>query len=117
MDKRLIAVVVMTLSSGIGEPASACAVPNAPAKVVHLAKPNYPMLAMQVGAHGTFDVAVALDALGHVTSASVRGKHPYAGLDVDAIAAAKASTYAPARHACKPIASHLTVPIVFSLPT
>jgi hypothetical protein len=92
---------------------SACAVPDAPPRVVHLVQPGYDQLAFEVGAAGTLRVHVTVSKSGRAVAAAVPGAHPYAGLDHYAITAALASTYAAASRNCEPVQGTLTVPMVF----
>jgi TonB family protein len=81
-------------------PRPACSVPNAPARTISVAMPQTPDGVE--GLPATAEVQVTLDAAGRVTDLSIYRSAYNPQLDRAAIAAAKASTYAPALVDCLP---------------
>jgi periplasmic protein TonB len=73
----------------------ACAVPNAPATATNKVTPDMPEIARQMGASGTAQVKVTLDANGAVLSATIATSTHNSALDRAAIQAAQQSKYAP----------------------
>jgi protein TonB len=65
------------------------------ATVTNQVDPDYPDMARQQGIEGTTQVKVSLDATGAITGATVYKSAGNIQLDNAAIAAAKASKYAP----------------------
>jgi TonB family protein len=74
---------------------AACAVPNAPASATQKVTPDMPEIARQMGASGTAQVKVTLDANGAVTAASIQTSTHNAALDKAALQAAQQSKYTP----------------------
>jgi periplasmic protein TonB len=85
-------------------PRPACAVPNKDAVLTRGVEPEYPEIARQQGAVGTTQVKVTLTATGGVSAATVYKSSGNAALDNAAVAAARASSYAPETENCAPIA-------------
>jgi TonB family protein len=81
-------------------PRPACSVPNAPARTISAAMPQTPDGVE--GLPATAEVQVTLDAAGRVTDLRIYRSAYNQQLDRAAIAAAKASTYAPALVDCLP---------------
>ena len=81
-------------------PRPACSVPNVPAHTISTAMPQTPDGVE--GLPATAEVAVTLDAAGRVTDLHIYRSAYDQQLDRAAIAAAKASTYAPALVDCLP---------------
>jgi TonB family protein len=79
-----------------------CAVHNLPVLVLHAAEPETPQAAMENRIQGRVDVLVSVDAAGHVVDAVVK-QSPSVVLNAASIAAARASTYRPALHDCRPV--------------
>jgi len=73
----------------------ACAVPNAPATATQKVTPDMPEIARQMGASGTAQVKVTLDANGNVTSATIQTSTHNSALDKAAVQAAQQSKYSP----------------------
>jgi TonB family protein len=82
-------------------PRPACAIPNADARVVDKVSPEYPDSARMNGAVGEVDVKVSLSPTGAILHASVYKSSGNAALDFAALAAAKASSYAPEVAECR----------------
>jgi protein TonB len=76
-------------------PKPQCPNPNMEATVTNQVDPDYPDMARQQGIEGTTQVKVSLDATGAITGATVYKSAGNIQLDNAAIAAAKASKYAP----------------------
>jgi len=75
--------------------------------------PDTPFLAQQNHVRANVDVLVSLDAAGRVTGAAIEKSG--AGVVNDAaLAAARGSTYQPALHDCKPVASTYTFRVEFN---
>ncbi len=81
-------------------PRPACSVPNAPARTISAAMPQTPDGVE--GLPAAAEVQVTLDAAGRVTDLRIYRSAYNQQLDRAAIAAAKASTYAPALVDCLP---------------
>lgn len=87
-------------------PTNSCGGGDTPAAVA--SAPPYPEIASAArgaATNGTARVDVKLDANGAVRSASIAQSSGNGSLDVVALALAKAATYTPATHLCKPVAS------------
>jgi len=88
----------------------ACAVPNAPAVATTKVTPDMPEIARQMGASGTAQVKVSLDANGNVTSATIATSTHNSALDRAAVQAAQQSKYSPEVDNCvKTAGSYLYV--------
>ena len=73
----------------------ACANPNVPATATQKVTPDMPDIARQMGASGTAQIKVTLDANGNVTDTTVYASTHNKALDNAAMQAAKQSKYAP----------------------
>ncbi|MBV8373637.1 MAG: energy transducer TonB [Candidatus Eremiobacteraeota bacterium] len=76
-------------------------------------QPEIPNDARAAGTSGIAEVNVRLDAAGTVTGASVSQSTGNSSLDLVAVGMARDARYAPALHACKPIASAYTFRVRF----
>ena len=74
---------------------AACANPNMPATATQKVTPDMPEIARQMGASGTAQVKVTLDADGHVTGTAIYASTHNKALDNAALQAAQQSKYAP----------------------
>jgi TonB family protein len=77
------------------------------------APPDIPVAARSEGTSGTTLVDVKLDARGTVTGAAVSQSSGNSSLDVVALGMARDSTYSPATHDCKPVASTYSFSVKF----
>jgi TonB family protein len=77
------------------------------------APPDIPIPARAEGTSGTTLVDVKLDAQGTVTGATISQSSGNTSLDVIALGMARDSTYSPATHDCKPVASTYTFSVKF----
>jgi TonB family protein len=77
------------------------------------AAPQIPVAARAEGTSGTALIDVKLDAAGTVTGATISQSSGNTSLDVVALGMARDSTYAPATHDCKPVASTYTFSVKF----
>jgi len=75
--------------------------------------PDIPVAARAEGTSGTTLVDVKLDARGTVTGAAVSQSSGNPALDVVAVGMARDSTYSPATHDCKPVASTYSFSVKF----
>ena len=73
----------------------ACANPNMPATATQKVTPDMPDIARQMGASGTAQIKVTLDANGNVMDTAVYASTHNKALDNAALQAARASKYAP----------------------
>jgi TonB family protein len=89
-----------SVATASAAPRPACSVPNAPARTISAAMPQTPDGVE--GLPATAEVEVTLDAAGRVTDLRIYRSAYNQQLDRAAIAAAKASTYAPALVDCLP---------------
>ncbi|HEY1729462.1 MAG TPA: TonB family protein [Candidatus Baltobacteraceae bacterium] len=80
----------------------ACAVPNAAARATQKVVPDMPEIARQMGASGTAQVKVTLDANGNVTAATIATSTHNSALDKAAVQAAQQSKYQPDIVNCVP---------------
>ncbi|MGH7728378.1 MAG: energy transducer TonB, partial [Vulcanimicrobiaceae bacterium] len=85
-------------------PKPTCANPTADATLTNAVSPDYPDIARQEGAVGTTQVEITLDASGAVTNATVYKSSGNQALDRSAVAAARASSYAPQIVNCQKVA-------------
>jgi protein TonB len=81
-----------------------CSQPHKDASTTRPVEPDYPDIARQQGAVGTVQVKVSLSATGSVVGTSVYKSSGNGALDRSALAAARASSYAPEVEDCAPIA-------------
>ena len=77
------------------------------------APPDIPNAARAESTNGTTLVDVKLNARGGVTGAAVSQSSGNSSLDVVALGMARDSTYSPATHDCKPVASTYTFSVKF----
>lgn len=84
-------------------PTPTCAVAHAAARTLRAAEPVYPAQLANSGVTGTVLVLISLSASGEVLAASVYRSSHNPLLDRAAIAAARASTYAPESVDCVPV--------------
>lgn len=91
----------------------ACAVPNASAQTTQKVTPDMPEIARQMGASGTAQVKVSLDANGNVTNASIYTSTHNAALDKAAVQAAQQSKYRPDIVNCVPTAGSYLYVVTF----
>lgn len=91
----------------------ACAVPNAAAVATNPVTPDMPEIARQMGASGTAQVQVSLDANGSVTAAKIYTSTHNAALDKAAIQAAQQSKYRPDIVNCVPTAGNYLFKVTF----
>jgi TonB family protein len=77
------------------------------------APPDIPVAARSEATSGTTLVDVKLDARGTVTGAAVSKSSGNSSLDVVALGMARDSTYSPATHDCKPVASTYSFSVKF----
>lgn len=77
------------------------------------APPDIPVAARTDGTSGTTLVNVKLDARGAITGAAISQSSGNPSLDVVALGMARDSTYSPATHDCKPVASTYTFSVKF----
>jgi protein TonB len=75
--------------------------------------PDIPIAARAEGTSGTTLVEVKLDAQGNVIGANVSQSSGNPSLDLVAAGMARAATYQPATHDCKPVASNYTFSVKF----
>jgi protein TonB len=84
-------------------PKPACSAPDVPAKTLVAQTPEVPEDAQAQGYTGTAKVKVDLDASGNVTGTSIYTSTGSMELDRAALAAARASRYAPEERNCKTV--------------
>ena len=84
-------------------PHPACAVPNKDATMTRAVEPDFPDIARQQGAVGVAQIKVTLSASGAVEGVTVYKSAGNAALDQSALAAARASSYAPEVDNCGPV--------------
>ena len=99
----VVASASLTLATPTPTPKPVCAQPHVAASVVRTADPGYPELPKEQGVTGIVKVRVTLSDTGDVVAADVYGTSGNAQLDNAALAAAKASTYAPEIEDCRKI--------------
>ena len=96
---------------------------DASAKVVRQASPlyqenpppDYPVKAQRRGWEGRVLVTVQVTAAGSVSGISLGGSSGYSLLDQAALKAVRSWRFVPAMHFGRPVASSVTVPVVFQL--
>lgn len=84
-----------------------------PAVTENPPQPTIPTGARASGTSGVAAVDVRLDSSGAVTAATVSQSTGNSSLDLVAVAMARGARYAPALHACKPVASAYTFRVRF----
>lgn len=77
------------------------------------APPDIPIAARANGTSGITLVDVKVDATGTVAGAAISQSSGNSSLDVVALGMARDSTYTPAKHDCKPVASTYTFSVKF----
>jgi protein TonB len=77
-----------------------CGRPNSEARTVRAVEPDYPEIARERGAVGVAQVRVTLSATGAVRDAAIYRSSGDNSLDLEAVKAARASTYTPAFEDC-----------------
>jgi TonB family protein len=80
---------------------AACAVPNADARVISRAVPDYPETVRELGLAGTTQVRVALSATGSVLATAIVRSSGNGQLDLAAVRAARQTSYAPEVRNCE----------------
>jgi protein TonB len=80
-----------------------CARPNSDARTIRAVEPDYPEIARERGAVGVAQVRVTLLATGAVRDAAIYRSSGDGSLDLEAVKAARASTYAPAFEDCSAV--------------
>lgn len=94
--------------------ANSCAHSDQDAAVtVEPPQPDIPIAARSEGTAGTAVVKVQLDAQGAVTRVDVSQSTGNSALDLVAASMARAATYTPALHDCKPVAADYTFSVKF----
>jgi TonB family protein len=91
-----------------------CAVADLPVYVVRAAEPQTPSLAIDAGVRGRVEVLVSVDAGGRVVNAVIK-QSPSVVLNDAALGAARASTYRPALHDCKPAPGEYLFAVEFTV--
>jgi len=91
------------LASVIGPNPYTCAAPFADVLTTRAIEPDYPQSAIRERATGSVQVKVTVDATGSVLTATIYKSSRNVALDSAAVAAARASSYAPARVRCEPV--------------
>ena len=91
-----------------------CAVVDVPASVVRAMEPDPPVEAIQNGVQGRVEVLVSLDATGRVVNTAIR-KSSAVLLNAASLKSARESTYRPALHDCKPVASEYLFTVDFGM--
>ncbi|MDQ6941598.1 MAG: energy transducer TonB [Candidatus Eremiobacteraeota bacterium] len=91
-----------------------CAVIDVPASVVRAMEPDPPVEAIQNGVEGRVEVLVSLDATGRVVNTAIR-KSSAVLLNAASLKSARESTYRPALHDCKPVASKYLFTVDFGM--
>jgi len=96
-----------------GTPAPACANPNQPAAATQKVTPDMPEIARQMGASGTAQIKVTLDANGNVLSVSVFKSTNNRALDQAALQAAQQSKYSAEVRNCQPVGGAYLYTVTF----
>jgi TonB family protein len=91
----------------------ACANPNADAVATQKVTPDMPEIARQMGATGTAQIKVTLDAKGNVTAVSVYKSTNNRALDQAALQAAQQSRYSPQVKDCVAVAGSYLYVVTF----
>jgi len=90
-----------TLATEVGPNPFPCVAPFSDIRTSKPVEPEYPQSATRERATGTVQVKLDIDPTGSVVSAAIYKSSGNAALDRSALAAAKASTYSPARVRCE----------------
>lgn len=98
----------------IGPPAPACSDPNVEAKTLVAVSPEQSTTDSYVSGNVTAMIKVDLDDTGRVTAVSVYQSTGSMELDRAALAAARASSYAPETRDCRPVAGSYLFKVEFS---
>jgi TonB family protein len=93
--------------------AAACANPNRVATATQKVTPIMPEIARQMGATGTAQIKVTLDANGNVTAVTVFKSTNNKALDQAALQAAQQSKYSPEFHNCQPVGGSYLYTVTF----
>jgi protein TonB len=91
----------------------ACANPNQVATATQKVTPDMPEIARQMGATGTAQIKVTLDASGNVMGVTVFKSTNNKALDQAALQAAQQSKYAPEVHNCQPVGGSYLYTVTF----
>jgi TonB family protein len=91
----------------------ACANPNRLATATEKVTPDMPEIAREMGATGTAQIKVTLDANGTVTAVAVFKSTNNKALDQAALQAAQQSKYAPEIHNCRPVGGSYLYTVTF----
>ena len=102
------------LAVDVGPNPFSCVSPFLAPLVVKPVEPVYPDLARDTRANGTVDIRVVVDERGSLLSATISTSSGNGLLDRAGLAAARASTYRPARMRCEPAGGELHYNAVFS---
>ncbi len=89
-----------------------------PLRIAHVATPppptpDIPAAARGAAVSGTARVRVTVDPNGTIAAASLAQSSGDSGLDLAALAMARSASYAPATHACKPVAAEYVYAVKF----
>lgn len=95
-------------------PTPACAVPNKDPQPTNRVPADYPEMAKEQGASGETDVAVTLDATGHVIATKIAKSAGNPLLDQAALQAAKSSSFSPQIENCRAVGGVYIFQVVFS---
>lgn len=90
-----------------------CTQPNQPAAIVEKAVPVISKSAREAGTRGVARVRVIISADATVTDAKLTDSSQNRELDLEALGAARASTYSPATANCKPVAGETEYAVEF----
>lgn len=107
------ATPVATATVAATSTAAACANPNRVATATQKVTPDMPEVARQMGATGTAQIKVTLDANGNVTAVAVFKSTGNKALDQAATQAAQQSKYAPEVHNCQPVGGSYLYTVTF----
>jgi TonB family protein len=99
-------------------PARGCATADDSPQVLHAAQPSYPAsaLAEHLGEKMAY-VVVTVDSTGKLVDAGILQTSGNAAMDISALAAARASTFAPAIVNCVPVKRKAAMRFVFAAPS
>ncbi len=90
-----------------------CAAPNRPAAIVEKAVPAISKTAREAGTHGIARVRVTVSADATVADTTLTDSSQNRELDLEALGAARASTYSPATANCKPVTGQTEYAVEF----
>ena len=107
------ATVAATATASPAPTKPACANPNADAVATQKVTPDMPEMARQMGATGTAQIKVTLDAKGNVTAATVYKSTNNRSLDQAALQAAQQSKYSPQVKDCVAVAGSYLYVVTF----